>query len=64
MNKGANEMYIVYNRKTNETIARFVNMSDAMLEANKQNDRYAINLVRSGKAPNEFAGIYSFKEEK
>ena len=57
-------MFVVYNCKTNEVVSKHKDKGDAMLEANRQNDRYAIQLIKSGKAPREFPGIYGFKEMK
>lgn len=57
-------MYIVYNSKTNETVSKFADKGDAMWDVNIRNDRYAMSLIRSGKAPEQFSGIYYFKEEE
>ena len=57
-------MYIVYNSKTDEIVSRFADKGDAMWDANIRNDKYAMSLIRSGKAPKQFGGIYYFKEEK
>lgn len=55
-------MYEVYNERTNEVVCSGLSEGKAMLKADTLNDRYAMQLIRSGKAPKEFCGIFMIRE--
>lgn len=55
-------MWIVYNSKTGEVVSQHKNSGDAMWDANMRNDRYAVQLIRSGKARDQFQGIFGIKK--
>lgn len=55
-------MWIVYNNKTGEIVSQHKDNGDAMWDANMRNDRYAVQLIQSGKAPDQFHGIFDIKK--
>ncbi len=56
-------MWEIYDTRSNKIVAHDLCQKEAMMRANSLNDRYAMQLIMSGKAPKDFDGVFMIRKK-